>query len=83
MLPENATLIYLSGMPVSIDTQNDRIMLQIASGSWEISYIIPIIAPNDTTSIPTDSGEPDGVADGDNLVYYITAAISISSSSIA
>ena len=77
MLPENATLIYLSGMPVSIDTQNDRIMLQLASGSWEISYIIPIIAPNDTTSIPTDSGEPHGVTDSDNLVYYIIAAISV------
>jgi uncharacterized membrane protein len=59
-LPKNSTVIYLSQMPTAIDTEGDGISLSLYPGSWEISYVIPILPQeeqegNQITSSPFPS----------------------------
>lgn len=42
ILPEGSTIIYLNRLPDSIDAQNQRILLSLPPGDWEISYVLPI-----------------------------------------
>ena len=42
-LPTNATLLYLNKMPSAINTLADGISLTLPSGSWEISYTLPLV----------------------------------------
>jgi len=46
-LPEKSTIVYLSEIPASIDTDGDRIMLSLFSNQWEISYVFPLTPPAD------------------------------------
>jgi len=46
-LPEKSTIVYLSKMPASIDTDGDRIILSLFSNQWEISYVFPLTPPAD------------------------------------
>ena len=46
-LPEKSTIVYLSEMPTSIDTDGDRITLSLFSNQWEISYVFPLTPPAD------------------------------------
>ena len=46
-LPEKSTIVYLSEMPTSIDTDGARIMLSLFSNHWEISYVFPLTPPAD------------------------------------
>lgn len=42
MLPENATIMYLSDIPSAIRIEDEKVMLEFPPGEWEISYEIPI-----------------------------------------
>jgi len=46
-LPEKSTIVYLSEIPASIDTDGDRITLSLFANHWEISYIFPLTPPAD------------------------------------
>lgn len=46
LLPEESTVVYLSEIPNSIDTENNKIALFLLPGRWEISYIFPLEAPS-------------------------------------
>ena len=43
MLPEDAEVIFLNEVPLSIDTEGNRITLSLFPGEWEISYMLPIV----------------------------------------
>ena len=43
ILPEESTIIYMNQIPISIDTVDSKITLNLFSGSWEISYIFSSI----------------------------------------
>ncbi|MCZ2809332.1 MAG: hypothetical protein O2V44_08260 [Candidatus Bathyarchaeota archaeon] len=46
-LPEESTVVYLSEMPTSIDTEGNKITLSLFPSQWEISYILPLVPPAD------------------------------------
>ena len=47
LLPEGSTVIYLSEMPTSIDNEGNKIALSLFPSQWEISYIFPIVSPEE------------------------------------
>lgn len=47
LLPEESTVVYLSEMPTSIDTEGNKITLSLFPSQWEISYILPLVPPAD------------------------------------
>jgi len=51
-LPEQSTIIYLSDLPTSILSQDNRTVLKVEKGFWEISYLLPVVLP------PTGSKPP-------------------------
>ena len=44
-LPRRAEIIYISDAPDAIDTRDDRVVLSLPPGAWEISYTIPPALP--------------------------------------
>ena len=52
-LPEEATIVYLSESPNAIDTEDNKMLLSLFPGYWEISYILPLTPPDEST----DDGE--------------------------
>ena len=46
-LPEESTVVYLSEMPASIDTEGNKIALSLFPSQWEISYVFPLVPPAD------------------------------------
>jgi uncharacterized membrane protein len=46
-LPEESTVVYLSEMPTSIDTEGNKIALSLFPSRWEISYVFPLVPPAD------------------------------------
>jgi len=46
-LPEESTVVYLSEIPTSIDTEGNKITLSLFPSQWEISYILPLVPPAD------------------------------------
>ncbi len=58
-LPEESTIIYLSDVPTSIRTKDNKTILELYSGPWEVSYVLPVIPPTPTpTSTPTPTPTP-------------------------
>lgn len=59
ILPENATILYLSDIPSTIEIKNERITLDLPPGEWEISYEIPIqpSIPSAPSPPPAEEGE--------------------------
>lgn len=60
-LPLNSTVVYLSEVPLSIETIEGAITMELPNGNWEISYILPAsspITPTNTPALPesSDSG---------------------------
>jgi uncharacterized membrane protein len=45
VLPEESTVIFLSGTPTSIDSENNKLSLSLFPSQWEISYIFPLDPP--------------------------------------
>jgi len=46
-LPEESTVVYLSEMPTSIDTEGNKITLSLFPSQWEISYIFELVSPGE------------------------------------
>ncbi|MBT8172093.1 hypothetical protein KJN74_04400 [Candidatus Bathyarchaeota archaeon] len=44
-LPEYATILGLSGTPTSIDSKENRIVLNLLPGQWNINYVFPLTPP--------------------------------------
>ena len=45
LLPEESTIVYLSEMPASIDTDGSKITLSLFPSQWEISYVFSLTPP--------------------------------------
>jgi len=64
MLPEDAYVIYINEAPAAIDTEDNRIILSLFPGVWEISYGFPIFPLVDfrVTNLKVSPAEvsPDG-----------------------
>ena len=45
LLPEDATVIYLSETPASIDIEGNKITMSLFPSQWEISYVFPLVSP--------------------------------------
>jgi uncharacterized membrane protein len=73
VLPENATIIYLSAVPSAITVEGDLIRLDLYPGDWEISYELPAQPP---PSSPPPS-QPSSAA-GSSAYYYVLAVAIIS-----
>jgi len=63
-LPEESTVVYLSEMPTSIDTEGNKIALSLFPSQWEISYVFPLVPPADfqisdlnVTPLEVEAGE--------------------------
>jgi uncharacterized membrane protein len=46
-LPEESTIVYLSGNPIAIESEGNQIVLTLFPDQWEISYIFPLTPPAD------------------------------------
>jgi uncharacterized membrane protein len=46
-LPEESTLVYLSGNPIAIESEGNQLVLTLFPDQWEISYIFPLTPPAD------------------------------------
>ncbi|MEM2922650.1 MAG: hypothetical protein QXF26_10100, partial [Candidatus Bathyarchaeia archaeon] len=62
-LPEGAKVIYLSDLPSSIVASDNKTVLTLASGLWELSYILtftpsPATPPPSPTPSPTTTPSP-------------------------
>jgi uncharacterized membrane protein len=73
VLPENATIMYLSAVPSAITVEGDLIRLDLYPGDWEISYELPAQPP---PSSPPPS-QPSSAA-GSSAYYYVLAVAIIS-----
>lgn len=71
-LPLNSTVIYLSESPLSIETKDNTITMTLNPGRWEISYILPLLAPDEFPDQTDDSNPPSGFP-----IVYVAAAVVI------
>jgi uncharacterized membrane protein len=53
ILPDEASIVYLSDKPTTIEAGDSRPILTLIQGPWEISYIIPLKTSTSTTSRPS------------------------------
>jgi uncharacterized membrane protein len=78
LLPQNATVIYLSKMPTAIDTSGTGIKLSLYPGQWEISYVLPVLPEDETT----DNGAPWTTIPIEYLIAAIVAVTAVVLSAI-
>jgi uncharacterized membrane protein len=71
-LPHNSTIVYLSEIPLAIETQDNTIALSLTSGSWEISYILPTVPP---TTNPTNAPNNPEQTTNELRIEYIALII--------
>ena len=69
-LPLNSTVIYISRSPLSIETKENIITMSLSPGSWEISYILPVLAPDEFPDQTNNTNSPSGFP----LTYIAVAA---------
>ncbi len=72
VLPENATIMYLSAVPSSISIEKDTIRLDLYPGDWEIIYELPTQPPSPP---PPPPSQPPSAAEYSGYYYMLTAAI--------
>jgi uncharacterized membrane protein len=74
-LPKNSTVIYLSQMPKAIETEGAGITMSLYPGTWEISYLVPLLPQDEQQGNDSPSSFP-------NEYLYIaiaaTAAVALS-----
>jgi uncharacterized membrane protein len=71
-LPQNSTVIYLNKMPTAIDTSGTGIALTLYAGYWEISYVVPLLPPDEN-----NGKEVSGSIPIEYLILIIVALASI------
>jgi len=69
-LPDRSTVVYLSDLPTSITSQGNKTVLRVGKGTWEVSYVLPLIAP--TAPSPTQK-----VATGLPFEYLLAGVASV------
>ncbi|MBS7628555.1 hypothetical protein KEJ23_01020 [Candidatus Bathyarchaeota archaeon] len=76
-LPENSTVIYLSSLPNSIEARGSSPVLNLAQGSWEVSYVMPLPATGKapSTFTPSSTGEFPRILDIAPIVSFGVLAI--------
>lgn len=57
ILPENATVMYLSSIPLAIRLSGWRLEMDLSPGNWKISYEVPIGYPPVTQPPPKPSDQ--------------------------
>ena len=72
-LPQNSTVIYLNTVPTSIETSSTGIKLSLASGHWEISYVLPLTSSDG----PDDNGAPDATIPWDYIISAVVAVVAV------
>jgi uncharacterized membrane protein len=72
-LPEDATLLFISDMPASIETQDRKLVLTLWPNSWEISYVLPIASLPDFR-VSNLSVTPPEVTPGEEVTILATAS---------
>jgi uncharacterized membrane protein len=73
--PINSSIVYLNGTPTSIDTAGSQLTLSLASGQWEISYLLSLVAGDEDIPSPTDSSQGSGMVPIGYLVVVIVVLI--------
>jgi uncharacterized membrane protein len=68
-LPQNSTVVYLSQMPTAIDTQGSALTLSLYPGSWEISYVLPVLPIDESL----DDGKPSASIPNEYLILAVVA----------
>jgi hypothetical protein len=58
LLPRESTVMYLNQVPTAISTLDNRTVLQLSPGQWEISYVPPIVPPPPPPSPPPPPPSP-------------------------
>lgn len=58
VLPEGASIVYLSDKPTSIEAKEGQPVLILARGPWEISYVIPLQTTTTTATTQTSHIPP-------------------------
>jgi uncharacterized membrane protein len=71
LLPEDSTIVYLSGAPTSIDSEGDQIVLSLFAGNWEVSYIFPLNPPA-VFEVSNLKVIPNAVSAGDSVTISVT-----------
>jgi uncharacterized membrane protein len=71
-LPQNSTVIYLNKMPTAIDTSGTGIALTLYAGYWEISYVVPLLPPDENND--KEASEPIPI---EYLILIVVALASI------
>jgi len=51
-LPSNSTIVYLSHVPAMIDATSPELSLALYPGQWELSYIVPLVPPDQNGATP-------------------------------
>ncbi|MBS7635365.1 hypothetical protein KEJ34_07800 [Candidatus Bathyarchaeota archaeon] len=72
VLPENATIMYLSAVPSSISIEKDTIRLDLYPGDWEIIYELPTLPPSPPSPPPS---QPPSAVEYSGYYYMLAAAI--------
>jgi uncharacterized membrane protein len=70
-LPEDATLLFISDMPTSIETLGRKLALSLSPDSWEISYVLPIASLPDFR-VTNLSVVPSKVSPGEKVTISAT-----------
>lgn len=71
VLPENATIMYLSAVPSAISIEKNTIRLDLYPGDWEISYELPAQSP------PPPPSKPPSTAEYSAYYYMLAVATAI------
>jgi len=69
-LPEDAEVIFLNEVPLSINTEENRITLYLSPGVWEISYVLPI-APLTSFKVTNLQINPNEVKPGEKVTISV------------
>lgn len=77
-LPEGATIVYLSNVPMMISVEENRTVLYLSAGKWEISYVLPITIPaEEKPTKPTETKPPEGGAKYPSEFIFLGALLGL------
>ncbi len=71
LLPEESTIIDLSEIPTSIDTEGNKITLSLFPSQWEISYVFPLVSPAEF-QVSNLEVTPSNVKAGEQVTVSVT-----------
>jgi uncharacterized membrane protein len=90
VLPPNATIISVSGTPVSLSEQNGSPVVVVVAGNWEVDYRVPISTQNSasssgasSTGTSTSSSTTGGPGSGEGFPYVYILAGAVAAAVVA